>query len=51
MARLVALIQHAAKRPKPRRSTRPGMAAREKRLESKKRRGDVKARRGKASWD
>jgi ribosome-associated protein len=41
-ARLVALLQHAARRPRKRRPTRPGKAARERRLESKKRRGDVK---------
>ena len=46
-ARLVALLQHAARRPKKRRPTRPGKASREKRLESKKKRGLVKAfRRG-----
>jgi ribosome-associated protein len=46
-ARLVALIQHAAKRPKKRRATRPTKASKERRLESKKRRGDIKvARRG-----
>lgn len=45
-ARLVALLQHAAKRPKTRRPTRPGKAAREKRLDAKKRRGEVKAHRG-----
>jgi ribosome-associated protein len=46
-ARLVALLQRAAKRPKKRRPTRPGKASREKRLVSKKRRGEVKAlRRG-----
>jgi len=44
-ARLVALLQHAAKRPKKRRPTKPGAAAREQRLASKKRRGDVKAAR------
>jgi ribosome-associated protein len=44
-ARLVALLQHAAKRPKKRRATRPSTAAREKRLTSKKRRGEVKASR------
>jgi len=46
LARLVALIQHAAVRPKRRRKTRPTAAARQNRLESKKRRGEVKARRG-----
>jgi ribosome-associated protein len=42
-ARLVELIQQAAKRPKKRRPTKPGKAAREKRLTSKRRRGEVKA--------
>ena len=51
LARLVALIQLAARRPKTRRKTRPGKAAREKRLESKKRRGDIKSQRRKSSWD
>jgi ribosome-associated protein len=45
-ARLVALLQHAARRPKKRRPTRPGKAAREKRLEAKKHRGEIKAHRG-----
>jgi ribosome-associated protein len=44
-ARLVALLQHAAKRPKKRRPTKPGKGAREKRLTSKKHRGEVKASR------
>ncbi len=46
-ARLVALIERAARRPKTRRPTRPHRAARETRLTSKKRRGAVKALRGK----
>jgi ribosome-associated protein len=46
-ARLVALLQHAARRPKTRRPTRPRAGAREKRLESKKRRGEIKAARRK----
>src|SRR5665213_2724361 len=41
-ARLIALLQQAAKRPKKRRPTRPRKAAKEKRLDSKKRRGAVK---------
>ena len=45
-ARLVALLQHAAKRPKTRRPTRPKKAAKEKRLESKRQRGEVKSLRG-----
>ena len=46
-ARLAALVQHAARRPKKRRPTKPGAAAREKRLTSKKHRGEVKAARRK----
>jgi ribosome-associated protein len=49
LARLVALLQRAARRPKTRRPTRPKAGAREKRLDTKKRRGTVKAlRTGKA---
>jgi ribosome-associated protein len=44
-ARLVELVRRAARRPKPRRPTRPTAAAREQRLESKRRRSRVKARR------
>jgi ribosome-associated protein len=50
-ARLVALLQHAAKRPKKRRATRPGKAAREKRLDAKKHRGEIKASRGRRGGD
>jgi ribosome-associated protein len=45
-ARLVALLQQAARRPKARRPTRPKKAAKEKRLESKRQRGEVKSLRG-----
>ena len=49
LARLIALLQRAARRPKTRRPTRPKAGAREKRLATKKRRGTVKAlRTGKA---
>jgi ribosome-associated protein len=44
-ARLLALLQHAAKRPRKRQPTRPGKAARERRLQSKKRLSEVKASR------
>src|SRR4026207_2304182 len=61
-ARLVALLQHAAVRPKRRRgttpekgaaeerpgATKPKKAARGKRLETKKRRGEVKTLRGRS---
>ena len=41
--RLLALIDLARREPKKRRPTRPKAAAREKRLQSKKRRGTIKA--------
>ena len=44
--RLVAMLQQAAKRPKTRRPTKPKRAAKEKRLESKRQRGEVKTLRG-----
>jgi ribosome-associated protein len=44
-ARLVALLQHAARRPKARRPTRPRAAAREQRIAAKKRRGEIKSAR------
>ena len=44
--RLVALVEKAARRPRRRRPTRPGKAAKERRLTSKKKRSDVKATRG-----
>jgi ribosome-associated protein len=44
-ARLVALLRQAARRPKRRKPTRPKAAAREQRLETKKRRSAVKVSR------
>lgn len=44
--RLAALIRRATHQPKRRRPTRPRKAAREARLRSKKRRGEIKATRG-----
>jgi ribosome-associated protein len=51
--RLVALIRKAAERPKPRRKTRPTTASKKRRLEHKRRRGDMKRIRGTPSenWD
>lgn len=46
--RLIALIERASRRPKKRRPTKPGKAAKEKRLTSKKKRAEVKAGRGRA---
>lgn len=40
--RLVELIRAAAVRPKPRRKTKPSRAAKERRIEGKKHRGEVK---------
>jgi ribosome-associated protein len=40
--RLVELIQRACEKPRPRRATRPTAGSRERRLESKRRRGDTK---------
>ena len=44
-ARLAALLEQASRRPKTRRKTKPSKAAKERRLETKKRRGVAKARR------
>lgn len=43
--RLVGLLREALVRPTPRRPTRPTLASKQRRLEGKKRRGDIKARR------
>jgi ribosome-associated protein len=45
-ARLVALIERAAHRDKPRRPTKPTLASKKRRLEAKSRRGEVKSLRG-----
>jgi ribosome-associated protein len=50
-ARLVALLQHAARRPKTRRATKPKRAAKEKRLETKRQRGEVKSLRARGRHD
>ena len=47
-ARLNALVEHAGRRPKPRRPTKPKKSARENRLASKKLRGAVKQLRGRS---
>jgi len=50
LERLIALVRKAAQPPKPRRPTRPTGASRERRLEAKRQRGEIKRRRsGKAS--
>ena len=47
LARLVALLREAAKRPAPRVPTRPGRAAKARRTDTKTRRGALKRLRGK----
>jgi ribosome-associated protein len=49
--RLVELLREAAIRPVPRRATKPTFGSKQRRLEGKKRRGDIKARRGSARYD
>ena len=49
--RLVELLREAMIRPTPRRATKPTFGSKQRRLEGKKRRGDIKARRGSGSFD
>ena len=42
LERLVELIREASHKPKPRKATRPSRAAKQRRLDSKKQRGEVK---------
>ena len=49
--RLVAIIVQATKRPKKRTPTKPGKAAKQKRLDTKKKRSDIKAARGRRGGD
>jgi ribosome-associated protein len=52
LARLLDLIRRAATPPAKRRPTKPGAAARERRIETKKRRGGIKRlRQRKPSFD
>jgi len=50
-ARLLALVEQALRRPKTRTRTRPTKAAKERRLESKKKRSIAKDRRGRVNED
>ena len=50
-ARLVKLLQEAARRPKSRRPTKPGARAREKRLVAKHKRSETKRQRGRGTSD
>src|SRR5688572_14008091 len=49
--RLAELIRRALVRPKRRKKTRPGLAAKQRRIDTKKRRGAIKSGRGKLRGD
>ncbi len=49
--RLLELLREAMTRPTPRRPTRPTAGSKQRRLEGKKRRSDIKAKRGAARLD
>jgi ribosome-associated protein len=49
--RLVDMLEKAMARPTPRRPTKPTLGSKQRRLEGKKRRGDIKARRGTRGFD
>jgi ribosome-associated protein len=49
--RLVELLREAMIRPVPRRATRPTLASKKRRLEGKKRRSDIKSKRGSGRFD
>jgi ribosome-associated protein len=49
--RLLELLREAVIRPTPRRPTRPTLGSKQRRLEGKKRRSDVKSKRGSARLD
>jgi ribosome-associated protein len=49
--RLLELLKDSLVRPTPRRPTKPTFSSKQRRLEGKKRRGDIKARRGSRGFD
>lgn len=51
IARLVDLIRQATHKPKPRRATKPTKGSQQRRMDSKAKRGNVKAGRGRPSLD
>jgi len=51
IGRLLELLREAAVRPEPRRATKPTLGSKVRRLEGKKRRSDVKAKRNTRSYD
>ncbi|WP_428245928.1 alternative ribosome rescue aminoacyl-tRNA hydrolase ArfB [Ferrovibrio sp.] len=51
IARLVDLIRQATHKPKPRRATKPTKGSQQRRMDSKAKRGNVKAGRGRPNLD
>ncbi len=51
LERLAELLRSALVEPKPRKKTRPTRASKERRIDTKKRRGTTKQQRGGRSWD
>lgn len=49
--KLIALLQAALHREKPRKKTKPTKASKVRKLETKRNRGEIKKNRGKVSWD
>ena len=49
--RLLELLREAMVRPVPRRATKPTFGSKQRRLEGKKRRSDVKSKRGSTGYD
>ena len=49
--RLLELMREASVRPTPRRATRPTLGSKQRRLEGKKRRSDIKSKRGSTRFD
>ena len=49
--RLLELLREAMTRPKPRRPTKPTLGSKTRRLEGKKRRSEIKAKRGSGGFD
>jgi ribosome-associated protein len=51
LARLIELVRAAARRPTPRKKTRPSQASKRRRLDDKKKHGTLKSLRGRPSVD
>jgi ribosome-associated protein len=51
IARFSVLIRRSLEKPKPRYKTKPSLASKEKRLQFKKKRGEIKRKRQNTSFD